>query len=52
MTWAWKEACGYHLPDVRLDCRLAAMVEAFAEHPEASCTEALGKAGAKAAYRF
>jgi hypothetical protein len=52
MTWAWKEACGYRLPDVRLDWRLAAMVEAFAEHPEASCTEALGKAGAKAAYRF
>jgi len=28
------------------------IVEDFAEHPEASCPEALGKAGAKAAYRF
>jgi hypothetical protein len=40
------------LPDPRLDLRLPRIVEGFAEHPEASCTEALGKAGVKAAYRF
>ena len=52
MSWAWEELRGSHLPDPRLDLRLPQIVEGFAEHPEASCPEALGKAGAKAAYRF
>lgn len=52
MAWAYQELASVSLPDGRLDERLISMVEAFSEHPEASCTEALGKAGAKAAYRF
>jgi hypothetical protein len=52
MCWAWEELRSTHLGDPRLELRLPRMVEGFAEHPEASCTEALGKAGAKAAYRF
>jgi hypothetical protein len=52
MHWAWNEVYGYRFADPRLDYRLVRMVEGFSEHPEASCTEALGKAGAKAAYRF
>jgi len=40
------------LGDPRLELRLPKMVEDFSQHPEASCTEALGKAGTKAAYRF
>lgn len=52
MNWAWDELRATRLADPRLDLRLPRMVEEFAEHPEASCTEALGKAGAKAAYRF
>ena len=52
MDWAYRELSRVWLPDARLDQRLIQMVEAFSEHPEASCTEALGKAGAKAAYRF
>lgn len=52
MNWAWEELCTSWLPDPRLDLRLSRMVEGFSEHPEASCSEALGKAGAKAAYRF
>jgi hypothetical protein len=52
MCWAWEELVGARLGDIRLDIRLPKMVEAFTEHPEASCAEALGKAGAKAAWRF
>ena len=52
MSWAWEELHTARLSDPRLERRLPRIVEAFAEHPEASCTEALGKAGAKAAYRF
>ena len=52
MSWAWDELRTTRLADPRLDLRLPRMVEDFAEHPEASCTEALGRAGAKAAYRF
>jgi hypothetical protein len=52
MCWAWDEVRTTRLGDPRLELRLPKMVEAFVEHPEASCTEALGKAGAKAAYRF
>ncbi len=52
MTWAWEELRTSWLADPRLDLRLARIVECFAEHPEASCPEALGRAGTKAAYRF
>lgn len=52
MSWAWEELRTSQLPDPRLDLRLSRMVEGFLDHPEASCTEALGKAGAKGAYRF
>lgn len=52
MSWAWDELRSTRLGDPRLELRLPRMVEDFAQHPEASCTEALGKAGAKAAYRF
>jgi hypothetical protein len=52
MAWAYRELASAWLPDARLDERLISMVEAFSEHPEAGCPEALGKAGAKAAYRF
>ncbi len=52
MCWAWDELRTTRLADPRLDLRLPRMVEDFAEHPEASCPEALGRAGAKAAYRF
>jgi hypothetical protein len=52
MSWAGGELYTSHLPDFRLDGRLVTMVDAFTEHPEASCTEALGAAGAKGAYRF
>lgn len=52
MDWAWEELRTTRLGDPRLDLRLSRMVEDLAEHPEASCTEALGSAGAKAAYRF
>lgn len=52
MGWAWEELRTSRLPDPRLDLRLPRIVEGFAEHPEASCTEALGRTGAKAAYRF
>ena len=52
MCWAWDELRTTRLADSRLDLRLPRMVEDFAQHPEASCAEALGKAGSKAAYRF
>lgn len=52
MSWAWEELRTSCLADPRLDLRLPRMVEGFAEHPEASCPEALGRAGVKAAYRF
>jgi hypothetical protein len=52
MSWAWDELRNTRLADPRLELRLPKMVEDFAQHPEASCPEALGKAGAKAAYRF
>ena len=52
MSWAWEELRGTRLGDPRLELRLPRMVEDLAEHPEASCPEALGRAGAKAAYRF
>lgn len=52
MSWAWEELRTTRLGEIRRDLRLAQMVEGFAEHPETSCTEALGRAGAKAAYRF
>jgi hypothetical protein len=52
MSWAWDELRTTELGDPRLEFRLSRMVEAFAQHPEASCTEALGRAGVKAAYRF
>lgn len=52
MSWACVELHTTGLADPRLERRLSRMVEGFAEHPEASCTEALGRAGAKAAYRF
>ncbi len=52
MTWAYRELASVHLGDARLDVRLMGMVEGFSEHPEASCGEALGEAGAKAAYRL
>ena len=52
MNWAWVELRTTRLADPRLELRLSRMVEDFGDHPEASCTEALGKAGAKAAYRF
>jgi len=52
MSWAWDEMRGTRLGDPRLHLRLPEMIEDFAQHPEASCPEALGKAGAKAAYRF
>jgi hypothetical protein len=52
MSWAWDELRGTRLGDPRLELRLPRMVEDFAEHPEASCPEALGRAGAKAACRF
>ena len=52
MCWAWDELRTTRLADPRLNLRLPRMVEDFAEHPEASCTEALGGAGTKAAYRF
>jgi hypothetical protein len=52
MNWAWEELRTSRLPDPRLGLRLSRMVEGFSEHAEASCTEALGKAGAKGAYRF
>lgn len=52
MGWAGGELYTSRLPDFRLDNRLVTMVDAFTEHPESSCTEALGNAGAKAAYRF
>ena len=52
MSWAWDELRRTPLDDSRLKLRLPRMVEDFADHPEASCPEALGRAGAKAAYRF
>lgn len=52
MTWAYRELASVHLGDARLDMRLMGMAEGFSEHPEASCAEALGEAGAKAAYRL
>jgi hypothetical protein len=52
MSWAWDETSTSWLADPRLDLRLSRMLEGFAQHPEASCPEALGRAGAKAAYRF
>jgi hypothetical protein len=52
MSWAWDELRATPLEDPRLGLRLPRMVEALAAHPEASCAEALGRAGAKAAYRF
>jgi hypothetical protein len=52
MSWAWEELRTSQLPDPRLDLRLPRIIEGFAEHPEASCSEALGRTGAKAAYRF
>jgi hypothetical protein len=52
MSWAGGELCTSWLPDLRLDRRLVTMVDAFTDHPEASCTEALDTAGTKAAYRF
>jgi len=52
MSWAWEEMRTSLLPDPRLDLRLARIIDGFVKHPEASCTEALGRAGAKAAYRF
>jgi len=52
MCWAWDELRTTRLADPRLELRLPRMVEDFAQHPEASCPEALGRAGAKAAYRF
>jgi hypothetical protein len=52
MSWAWEELRNTRLGDPRLELRLPRMVEGFARHPEASCTEALGRAGVKAAYRF
>ena len=52
MSWAYAELFTSDLGDSRRDARLVSMVEAFSEHPEASCTEALGPAGVKAAYRF
>lgn len=52
MSWASEELRSSRLRDPRLGLREIIMVEDFAEHPEASCPEALGRAGAKAAYRF
>ena len=52
MSWASEELCVSQLSDPRLDRRVATMVENFAAQPEASCPQALGRAGAKAAYRF
>jgi hypothetical protein len=52
MSWAWDELRSTRLGDPRLELRLPRMVEDFAEHPEARCPEALGKAGTKGAYRF
>jgi hypothetical protein len=52
MSWAWEELRDTRLGDSRLELRLPKMVEQFVEHPEASCPEALGRAGVKAAYRF
>lgn len=52
MNWAWEELRTTRLGDSRLELRLPRMVAAFAEHPEASCPEALSRAGSKAAYRF
>jgi hypothetical protein len=52
MCWACEEVRSSGLADPRLALRLQRMLEDFAEHPEASCTEALGRAGVKAAYRF
>lgn len=52
MSWAYHECLYSNLPDARLDARLVGMLDAFTERPEASCTEVLGKAGARAAYRF
>ena len=49
MDWAWDERRTTRLGDFRLDLRLPRIVEGFAERPEASCTEALGRAGTKAA---
>jgi len=49
MSWAWEEFRMSQLADPRLERRLSRIIEGFVEHPEASCTEALGKAGAKAA---
>jgi hypothetical protein len=52
MNWAYEELRESPLGDPRLKLRLLKMVEGFAEHPEASCPEALGLAGAVGAYRF
>lgn len=52
MAWAHTELSSVWLPDARLDDRLISMVQAFSEHPESACTEVLGNAGSKAAYRF
>jgi len=52
MCWAVDELRTTPLSDHRLKLRLIDMVEGFTEHPEASCAEALGKAGSRAAYRF
>jgi hypothetical protein len=52
MSWAGEELRESQLADPRLTLRQILMIEGFTEHPEASCPEALGKAGAKAAYRF
>ena len=52
MRWACKEVCGHRLADPRLGSRLVHMVEGFVERSKATCTGALGLAGARAAYRF
>lgn len=52
-TWAEEIVGEIELGDKRLDDRLAALVEALAERPEASIPEACGDwAGTMAAYRF
>jgi hypothetical protein len=52
MSWAYDECFYSELGDARLDARLVGLLEAFSRRPEASCTEVLGRAGARAAYRF
>lgn len=50
--WAATELVEADLGDTRLGDRLIRMVDAFTDRPDASVPEALGSAGAKAAYRF